>query len=487
VTHDSRAVVPGGLFVAILGDHVDGHAFVPAAVAGGAAALIVEHPIEGVAVPQLIVHRSPPSLAAAAAWWFGDPSHQLGVVGITGTDGKTTTAFLAVAGLTAAGLRVGSIGTIATRIGGLQSANQAHATTPDAPRLQAMLRAMAAAGDQVAVVETTSHGLALDRVAEVAYDAAILTNVTHEHLELHGTWEAYRDAKLSLFERLRAGSASPAKTVDGVAWPKVAVVNLDDPSAGRFVGAARDARADVVTYGTDPGADLRATRVEEGPAGLRFRYDGPGGGGEVRLQLGGRFNVHNGLAVLGLAWALGLDRAAVATGMGELGGVPGRMERIDAGQAFEVVIDYAHSPAALEKVLDLLAPAAAARGGGLIAVFGSAGERDTAKRPLMGRIAGGRCRLVILTDEDPRGEDRMAILDEIAVGAEAVGKRRDHDLLLIPDRGAAIAAAFERARSGDLVLLAGKGHERSIIGPTGEVPWDERTVAVETIRAFGLA
>jgi UDP-N-acetylmuramoyl-L-alanyl-D-glutamate--2,6-diaminopimelate ligase len=163
------------------------------------------------------------------------------------------------------------------------------------------------------------------------------------------------------------------------------------------------------------------------------------------------------------------------------------MERIEAGQAFEVVIDYAHSPAALEKVLDLLAPAAASRGGGLIAVFGSAGERDTAKRPLMGRIAGGRCRLVILTDEDPRGEDRMAILDEIAVGAEAVGKRRDHDLLLIPDRGAAIAAAFERARSGDLVLLAGKGHERSIIGPTGEVPWDERTVAVETIRAFGLA
>lgn len=483
VTHDSRAVRPGMVFVAVPGLRVDGHDFVPAAIDAGAAAVIVEQPVAGVDAPQLVVDAARPSLASAAAWWYGDPSHELTVIGITGTDGKTTTSYLAVAALEAAGVQTGMIGTIATRIGGVTDDHAEHATTPEAPELQAALRAMADAGDRAAVIETTSHALALDRVASVAYDVAILTNVTHEHLELHGTWEAYRDAKLSLFDRLRTARTvtkpHPAATT--------AIVNLDDPSAGLFVGTSRDAGAAVITYGTEPAADVRATRIAEDASGLHATITSPSGDATIDLRLAGRFNVQNALAVVALGEALGLDPARVRDGLASVDVVPGRMERIDLGQPFGVVVDFAHSPASLTTVLDLLAPSAAARGGGLIAVFGSAGERDTAKRPQMGRIAGERTRLVIVTDEDPRGEDREAILDEIARGAEAAGRRRGHDLLLIADRRAAIAAAFEAARPGDVVLLAGKGHERSIIGPDGERPWDERRVASELLQELGHA
>ncbi len=482
VTHDSRAVRPGMLFVAVPGAHIDGHDFVPAAIAAGAPGAIVERPVAGVAAPQIVVDASRPALASAAAWWYGDPSHELTVVGITGTDGKTTTTYLAVAALEAAGLPTGMIGTIATRVGGRTEDHAVHATTPEAPELQATLRAMADAGDRVAVIETTSHGLALDRVASVAYDVAILTNVTHEHLELHGSWEAYRDAKLSLFDRLR-GARTVTKRHP---VPASAIVNLDDPSAGLFVGTARDAGARVITYGTEPAADVRATRIAEDADGLHADVVGRSGEGTIDLRLAGRFNIHNALAIVALGDALGLDPERVRQGLAGLEVIPGRMERVDAG-TFGVVVDFAHSPASLATVLDLLAPAAAARGGGLIAVFGSAGERDTAKRPQMGRIAGERARLVIVTDEDPRGEDRDAILDEIARGAEAAGRRRGQDLLLIADRREAIAAAFEAARAGDIVLLAGKGHERSIIGPDGELPWNERAVAEELLAAMGHA
>ena len=483
VTHDSRAVRPGMLFVAVPGLRVDGHDYVPAAIEAGAAGVIVERPIPGVAAPQVVVVAARPALGSAAAWWFGDPSRELTVIGITGTDGKTTTAYLAVSALEAAGLRTGMIGTIATRIGGRTDDHAEHATTPEAPELQAALRAMVDAGDEMAVIETTSHALALDRVVGVVYDVAILTNITHEHLELHGSWEAYREAKLSLFDRLRGarGVQKPRPV------PATAIVNLDDPSAGLFVGTARDAGASVITYGTEPAADIRATRISEDREGVHADIVMPSGDATIDLRLAGRFNVHNALAVVALGDALGLDAERVRQGLAGLAVVPGRMERIDLGQPFGVVVDFAHSPASLTTVLDLLAPSAAARGGGVIAVFGSAGERDTAKRPQMGRIAGERARLVVVTDEDPRGEDGDAILDEIARGAEAAGRRRGHDLLLIADRRAAIAAAFDAARPGDIVLLAGKGHERSIIGPEGELPWHERTVAEELLIELGHA
>jgi UDP-N-acetylmuramoyl-L-alanyl-D-glutamate--2,6-diaminopimelate ligase len=479
VTLDSREVGRGSLFVAVPGLHVDGHDYVPAAAERGASVALVERPLPELSIAQLIVDATRPALAAAATWWYRDPSHELAVVGITGTDGKTTTSFLAVAALEAAGVNTGMTGTAATRIGGVQAANEAHATTPEAPELQRALRAMAVAGDRAAVVETTSHGLALNRVDGIAYDAAILTNLTHEHLELHGTWEAYRDAKLSLFERL----APHVPKAHG--WPATAIVNADDPSAGAFVGVAQEAGARILTYGTDPAADVRATRVEEDANRLRIAYDAPSGAATVDLQLVGRFNVHNALAVIALGEGIGLDLAAVRDGLAAVPVVPGRMERIEAGQPFGVIVDFAHSPASLQAVLDLLAPLAASRGGGLIAVFGSAGERDTAKRPLMGKIAGERARIVVVTDEDPRGEDRQVILDAIATGAEAAGRRRDHDLLIIADRRAAIEAAVERARPGDIVLLAGKGHEQAIIGPDGPQPWDEREEAVAALHRAG--
>jgi UDP-N-acetylmuramoyl-L-alanyl-D-glutamate--2,6-diaminopimelate ligase len=487
VTEDSRAVQPGTIFAAVIGEHVDGHDYVGRAAAAGAAVAIVEQPLPDVSLPQLVVERSQAALATAAAWWFGDPSHELGVVGITGTDGKTTTSFLAVAALEAAGMSSGLVGTVDAKIGRTREANPEHTTTPGAPALQRALRAMVAAGNRAAVVETTSHGLAAERVRGIAYDAAILTNLTHEHLDFHGSWEAYRDAKLSLFERLAVSARNPVKSSPAPTWPKRAIVNADDPSVGLFIGVAQEAGAGVMTYGTDAAADVRATHSEEDGRRLRITYDAPSGSGNLELRLAGRFNVHNALAVVALGDALRLDPAAVRAGLESVEGVPGRMERIDAGQPFGVVIDYAHTPASLQAVLDILAPVAAARGGGLIVVFGSAGERDTDKRPMMGRIAAERTRLVVVTDEDPRGEDREAILDDIARGAEQVGANRGHDLLLIADRPAAIEAAFERARPGDVVLLAGKGHEHSIIGLDGPVAYDERTTALDALARLGFA
>ncbi len=478
LAYDSRRVVPGALFVAIAGEHADGHDFLVDVARSGARAALVERPAPEAAIDQVVVADGRRALAAAAAWWYGDPSREIGVVGITGTDGKTTTSFLAVAALERAGLPCGLVGTVDTKIGDRREANPKHVTTPEAPELQATLRAMVAAGDRVAIVETTSHGLALHRVDEVAYDIAILTNVTHEHLELHRSFEAYRAAKLGLFERLaRRGPAGP--------WPRAGIVNRDDPSAARFEAVTREAGARLVTYGTSEGADVRAVAVEEGPRRLGIEVVAPRWRGRLDLRLAGRFNVHNALAVVALGEALGIGQEAIRAGLESVVAVPGRMERIDAGQPFGVVVDYAHSPASLENVLAVLGPVAAARGGGLIAVFGSAGERDRAKRPMMGRIAGERCRLVVVTDEDPRGEDPVAILDEIARGAEAAGRHRDRDLLVVADRATAIASAFERARPGDIVLLAGKGHERSIIYGAEHRPWDERTAALEALAALG--
>jgi len=484
VTNDSRAVVPGSLFVAIPGAHTDGHDHLASAAEGGAAAALVERAVPGSDLPQVIVPSTQHALATAAAWWYRDPSHELLTIGITGTDGKTTTSYLAVAALEAAGIRTGMLGTAGLRIGGVDEPNPEHATTPDAPILQRALRAMLVAGDGAAVVETTSHGLALERVGSVAYDVAILTNVTHEHLEFHGSWEAYRDAKLSLFERLAVTPANPQKPW-AMTWPRTAVVNVDDPSAERFVRAATSAGAAALTYGLDRSAKVHATRVEEDERSLSFEYDAPSGNGTVRLQLGGRFNVHNALAVLALGEALDLDPAAVRRGLESVEGIPGRMERVDLGQPFTAIVDYAHSPASLQTVLDGLRPTTVARGGGLIAVFGSAGERDTAKRPEMGRIAAERSRLVVVTDEDPRDEDRDAINEAIAAGAEAAGAVRGQGLLVIADRRSAIAAALEQARPGDTVLFAGKGHERSIIGPTGPTSWDERGEVEAALRTLG--
>lgn len=484
LAYDSRAVEPGNLFFAVPGDHVDGHEFVGQAGARGALAAVVERALP-VDLPQLIVERTLPALAAAACWWYGDPSAGIGIVGVTGTDGKTSTSRLVGSVLDAAGLRAGIVSTVGGRIGGVDERRPPHVTTPQAPELQRALAAIRAAGDPVAVVETTSHGLALGRVNGVRYDVAILTNLTREHLEFHGTWEAYRDAKRSLFARLAVGPDNPAKPHPG--WPRTGIVNADDPSCLLFADTTRAAGARILTYGRSPDADLRLLDVEDDGRRLRLSWDGPTGRRHAALQLAGRFNAYNALAAAALGVAIGLDPEAVTAGLEGLRHVAGRMQRVELGQPFGIVIDYAHTANALALVLDELGPVARARGGGLIAVFGSGGERDVEKRGEMGRVAAERCRLVIATNEDPRNEDPMAIIEAIAKGAEAAGAVRGVSLQLVLDRHEAVAMAIRAAQPGDVVLLAGKGHEHNIlVADGGEIPWDERAAAEEALKGLGF-
>ena len=395
VTMDSRLVRRGTLFVALGGQHVDGHEFATEAARAGAVAIVGERATPGLGVPQILVNASRPALALAAGWFNGYPSRRMGVVGITGTDGKTTTAFLVRSMLEGCGEQTGLLGTISVIAGGVDRGNPGRATTPEAPELQAHLRAMAESGDEYAVVESTSHGLAQDRVGEVAYDAAVMTNVTHEHLEFHRTHEAYRAAKRRLFEALEVSAANPDK-----GWPKTGIVNADDRWADEFAAATRGAGARVLTYGTSAGADVRAESVEEDQRGIRMQVVTPRWRGPLRIKLAGHFNVYNALAAVAVGEVFRLDPPKLRAGLESLAGVPGRMERVELGQPFRVIVDYAHTPEALANVLDNLAPLAAAGGGGLIAVFGSAGDRDRLKRPMMGRVAAERCRLVVVTDED---------------------------------------------------------------------------------------
>jgi UDP-N-acetylmuramoyl-L-alanyl-D-glutamate--2,6-diaminopimelate ligase len=479
VEHDSRAASAGDLFVAVPGARADGHDFAAAAAAGGAVAIIGERAVAGLAVPQLLVGDARAALALASAWLHGFPSRDLGVIGVTGTDGKTSTSFMLRAMLEACGRQTGLLTTV-TVIAGGKVIGGSRATTPEAPVLQAALAAMRDAGDDFAIVESTSHGLAQQRVGEVAYDIAVLTNLSHEHLEFHRTFDAYRAAKRRLFEALAVGDANPDKGLG-----KWAIVNRDDAVAGDFAGAAADAGAQVIGYGTAASADIQATRIAESARGLTMGVRTTRWEAEVRLQMAGRFNAHNALAAISVGEALGLEPEGMRGGLEGLAGVPGRMERIVAGQPFGVVVDYAHTPDSLAKVLDNLAPGAAAAGGGLVCVFGSAGERDTLKRPMMGAVAGERCRLLVLTDEDPRGEDRLAILREIAAGATSVGRSEGRDVRLVPERREAIRLAFESAAPADVVVLCGKGHESTIEMAAGPVPWDEARVAREVLAELG--
>ncbi len=481
IAFDSRSAGAGDVFVAVAGEVVDGHDFAPAAVRSGAVAIVGERAVAGVDVPQILVASARSALAVAAAWINDFPSRELGAVGITGTDGKTTTSYLTRGMLVECGVPAGLITTIEVVIGGSSEGYTGH-TTPEAPVIQADLRRMVDAGDQAAVIETTSHGLALERVAEIDYDIGVFTNLTHEHLDLHGTYDAYVAAKRSLFERLSPHTGTAAKT-----WPKGAVVNAQDERGPEMAAAARSAGALVLTYAVDPDADadIVARGVRDDGRSLHMRVRTPRWEDDLDIALTGRFNAFNALAAIGVGELLGLDPGAMRRGLGAVNAVNGRMQRVDEGQPFGVFVDFAHTPGALAAALDALNPIAAARGGSLISLFGSPGSRDIGKRPMMGRAAGERSRVVILTDDDPRDEDEMGILQEIAVGAEEAGLRRDRDLLLIPDRGAAIRRALELARPNDIVLLAGKGHEPTIALARGAVPWNEAQVARAALNELG--
>lgn len=462
IAYDSRQVTPGSLFFAVPGDHVDGYAFITDAVSRGAVAIVAEHETPGLAVPQLIVARTRDALADAADAWYGRPSERLEVIGVTGTDGKTTTSYLAVAALRAGGRRPGMIGTVAVRVGDEERSNDDRTTTPEAPELQELLAEMVEAGNDSVIMEATSHGLAQSRVRNCRFKVAVITNVTSEHLEFHRTLEAYRAAKAMLVEEA-----------------PVAVLNADDPAFDYF----RDrAKGRVLTYAVDAPGDLRATNIDARADGTTFIVVGPQWAGEVHLQLPGAFNVHNALAALALAEVEGIDPATAVSALGGIAGVPGRMERIDSGQPFGVVVDYAHTADSLAKVLRTLRPLTDGR---LIVLFGSAGERDRVKRPAMGRVAADLADLAVIADEDPRLEDGHAINQAVAEGARAAGARDGDNLWVIDDRREAIGHAIGLAKPGDMLLLAGKGHEGSIFYGTEKRWWDEREVARQELAAAG--
>ena len=402
-------------------------------------------------------------MADAADAWYGRPSETLRTYGITGTDGKTTTAFLSLAVLLSAGRRPGMIGTVDVRIGDTQTASVSRTTTPEALELQALLAAMVEAGNDSAIIEATSHGLAQARTRNCRFRVGIVTTVSSEHLEFHGTLDAYREAKALL-----------------VREAPVAILNRDDPLFDFYRERARDR---VVSYGMDPEAEVRAVEVDLGPHGSRFHLVSPDWEGSVRVGLAGAFNVSNALAALALAEVEGIDLATAAAALDGVTGVPGRMERVEVGQPFGVVVDYAHTADSLAKVLRTLRPLTAGR---LIVVFGSAGDRDRSKRPAMGRVAADLADLVIVTDEDPRHELPWEVNEEIAVGARAAGGVDRETLWVIDDRRAAIAHALSLATAGDMVLLAGKGHEPSIIYGDERRWWDEREVARQELSAIGF-
>jgi UDP-N-acetylmuramoyl-L-alanyl-D-glutamate--2,6-diaminopimelate ligase len=485
IAFDSRRVRPGDLFVAVWHPSytADRHAFAGMAVANGAAAIVAQKPVRvPPGTPVVMVRHTPSALGWLAAGFYGVPSSRLGLASVTGTDGKTTTVTLATAILEAAGFPTGMVTTVATKTVGPVREKQEHTSTPEAVELQALLADTVAGGGRRAVVEATSHALDQDRLTGCELDVAVVTRVTHEHLEYHGTYERYLAAKARLIDLLRADPRHPK--IERV--PKEAVLNADDQSFDFLAARARAVGVPVIRYGLHAEAEVRALDVQSDGWATRCRVMSPWGEGNLTLQLPGSFNVYNALAALAAGCTLGAPLDGALRTLAEQRGVSGRMERIDCGQPFTVVVDFAHTPDSLTQVLTFLRPLTRGR---LIVVFGSAGERDRDKRPWMGRIAALLADYAIFADEDPRLEDREQIIAEIAKGAMEAGAKEDEHFARVADRRMAIAAAFQRAQPGDTVLLAGKGHEQSIIGALdGKLhtfPWDERTVAREELRKLG--
>lgn len=462
IRHRSGDVAPGDLFACLVGARTDGHEFAADAVARGAAALITEHPLD-LPVPQALVPDSRVAMGLAAVRAEGDPSAHLTVVGITGTNGKTTSAYLMRAVLEAAGVSCGLMGTVEIRVGGVSSV-PTH-TTPESVEIQALLSAMLAAGDAACAMEVSSHALVQHRVAGVRFSAALFTNLTRDHLDYHGDEESYFQAKRALFTRPEGQGDNPP-----------GAVNMDD-AAGRRLAA----ELPVLGFGIDaPDADVAPQSVDLGVGGFTARVRTPRGPLDITSSLRGRFNVSNVLGVVAVGELLGLDHAAVAAGIAALRGVPGRLEPIEAGQPFQVLVDYAHTPDSLENVLRTTRDLAGR--GRLIVVFGCGGDRDAGKRPQMGAIGRALSDVCIVTSDNPRSEDPEAIIRDIVAGA---GDGAAH-LVVEPDRRVAISLAVQAAAPGDVVLIAGKGHEsgQEIAGVI--TPFDDRAVARQAL-GQGLA
>lgn len=477
IEYDSRAVTPGAMFVALRGGYSDGHHFLPAALAAGATAAFVEAGTDPALVEgyRLVVEveNTRRWLAMLATAFYDRPSAALTVVGVTGTDGKTTTSHFIEAMCRANGRTTGMIGTVEVRIGADERLHESRQTTPESLLVQRYLHQMRVAGVDTAVVEATSHGLELHRVDGVDFDIGVITNVTREHLDFHGTVENYRRAKGRLLERV-AEARSRGKR-------GIAVVNLDDEGARSLLRFATGCQ--LLTYSMrERAADVVATRIEASPAGSRVGFRTPAGEAETTIALPGRYNVANALAAAAAGHALGLAPDDIAAGLAALAAVPGRMELVDEGQPFTVIVDYAHTPEAIRSVLAEARPLTRNR---LMVLFGSAGERDEGKRAIQGAVAVTDSDFAVFTSEDPRFEDPERIIDDIAAGAREAGGSEGVDFMRIENRRDAIDALFARAEPGDVIVLAGKGHERSIIYGAEKRPWDEAEAARDALRRLG--
>ncbi len=498
LAYDSREVAPGDLFFCVSGFRSDGHEFAPEAVRAGAAALVVERPL-GLGVPEVVVASARAAMAPAAARFYGEPARELRVVGVTGTNGKTTTTYLVRSLLEACGEQCGLLGTVKSVIGGED--RQVARTTPEAIDLQEDLRAMLDGGDRACAMEVSSHALELGRTDAIGFAAAIFTNLTQDHLDFHASMEDYFQAKRLLFVPAQISAGASEEPAIGSATPTVSVVNVGDPY-GRRLASELDS---AVTFAVDAPADYSAKDLRCGFAGCNFTLQTPEGQREIELPMPGRFNVANALGALAAVHAMGFDLDVLVAVLERGVRVPGRFEPVEEGQGFAVLVDYAHTPDSLENVLSSARELIAAGSGRVLCVFGAGGDRDRGKRPLMGEIAARLADVTIVTSDNPRSEDPEQIIEEILDGVIAppgevggyVGAV-EHDagsvrsgsqgsrVRAIADRRAAIEETIACARRGDVVVIAGKGHEQGQEFKGGlKLPFDDVMVAREALRAAG--
>ena len=455
LAYEGQAATLGSLFFCVPGARADGHDFAGTALENGAVAVVVERQLD-VPVPQVVVADVRASMAVAADRFFGEPTKALEVAGVTGTNGKTTTAFLLRSILAAAGRRPGLVGTVEWIVGGER--RPAPHTTPEAIDLQRLLREMLDAGDRSAAVEASSHGSAFRRLDRVRFDALVFTNLSQDHLDLHGSLEEYYEAKRRLF-------TGPQ--------PPPAAVHVDDEWGRRLADELEAAhRAPLITFGLGSGAEVRADGLALGARGSRFRAAGI----EIETRLRGTFNVENVLGAVAAGILLDVDEDAIVRGIADVEGVPGRFEAVDEGQPFTVIVDYAHTPNSLDNVLET---ARELGDGRVLVVFGAGGDRDRGKRPLMGRVARDRADLAIVTSDNPRSEDPLAIIQDVLQGTGM-------DVEIDPDRRSAIRRAIGLAAPGDVVVIAGKGHEQGQETAGVVAPFDDREVAREALRDAGF-
>jgi UDP-N-acetylmuramoyl-L-alanyl-D-glutamate--2,6-diaminopimelate ligase len=474
VQYDSRLVGPGSLFVALRGGYADGHDYLEDARSRGAVAALVEEPESAIQFSGVAVAKNTrAALSPLAARFFGYPGNSLGIIGVTGTDGKTSTGYLIDAMLRANGFRTGLVGTIAIRIGDRLVAHDTRQTTPESLEIHRLLADMRDDDVEWAVLEATSHALALHRLDDCPFDVGVITNITREHLDFHGSIANYRQAKAKLLRRVERST--------GRGRPNFAVVNQDDEGA-RIVG---DSMTGALYWfsAANREANLFADSVKTHAGGVRFDLHSEHDHTTVNLKLIGSYNVFNAMAAAGVGLGIGLDLEAIRTGLESLDHVPGRMQRVDQGQPFNVIVDYAHSPASLREALTLVR---SFTNGRVIVVSGSAGERDRGKRPEQGRICAEFADFSVFSSEDPRFEDPDAIIREIAEGAEAAGGVSGVDFAEIENRASAIRTAIQAAGPGDTVLLAGKGHETCMIYDDQRTPWNEEMEASRALAELGF-